>query len=1170
MERNKELALLRRIWRAESAQRECDIRAVPDKEHSRVQELENSVAYRLGRMLTDAARSPRAALRLPLRFASLLSERFATRAVTKALPRPASDTARKAATPDKGTSEATGWIELPVSEDWPSSVRELRMAAICDRFTADNLALECKVEFLEPGTWAEQLRTFRPHILLVESAWQGLHGEWAGKVATADSETARIIGSCKHSGIKTIFWNKEDPLHFEAFIGTARLCDLVCTTDAESIPAYKRELGHERVYLLPFALQPRLHNPIRTTSEGIRRNATFFAGAWYGNLHERCVDFGNLADALMLAGTFHIYDRNSGGANNTNAYPQRYQRTLRESVPYDQTAALYKGYVAGLTINTVKQSSSMFARRALELMGVGTSVYSNHCRALRLLFGDLVVSTDNGESMLQAAFEELSDPDALTYRVKRLAASRKVMREHTWTDRLEDLWNWAGGQDLVNPAPIVTVISRIHTDEQMTHVLAMAAAQVGVDVRLLVWADEGVEVPPEVRKLNPGAELEFSVCRFVETDFAAAWHPADRYGPHYLADLLAGSRFGLGNVLGKAGFRILDGVGVREVGNEYCLASSLAFRRCLFSMERAGELTLRALLEGLELGGFEGEGLVSMDALSYLEGGANAMLPEDELPALDEGVTLREVIRTANMLEALPALASGNALSGAHLAGSFDGLEMPFGVSAVARRHRLELVSRMPSGRRLSIVSGPIASDFRDVETVHLDAPGNTSLDAYLEQRDAKGNVVLRDFLPFGSNVAIGRSERMASAHLVTDISGSCVTHIDGLWLKAQPAVPPLLVGGGRVLMVVNGYPSTAGLYRNAFVHRRVRSYRERGVAVDVVWVKEGMPSRTYEFDGICVNTCSHDALAKALEHTQYSAIAVHFLDRMIWSSIARAAKETRTVVWLHGSDIQSWKRRDFNYRTDEERRAAMAAGAERDRFWRELWSVPSSNLHFVFVSAAFADETFQDLGVRPAQDWSVIHNPIDTALFEYQEKDPEHRWNILSVRPHASRIYANDLVSKAIRVLSKSPFFPSMRFHLIGDGEMFEENFNDLKEFANVRLERRFVGQCEIAELHRGNGIFLVPTRGDTQGVSRDEAMSSGLVPVTNDVGSIREFVDESCAILAQAEDESGLAEGIERLVSDAGLFLRLSAAAARRVRSQSDAHDVMTKELRVLGMSG
>jgi len=84
-----------------------------------------------------------------------------------------------------------------------------------------------------------------------------------------------------------------------------------------------------------------------------------------------------------------------------------------------------------------------------------------------------------------------------------------------------------------------------------------------------------------------------------------------------------------------------------------------------------------------------------------------------------------------------------------------------------------------------------------------------------------------------------------------------------------------------------------------------------------------------------------------------------------------------------------------------------------------------------------------------------------------------------------------------------------------------------------------------------------------DTQGVSRDEAMSSGLVPVTNRVAAIPEFVDENCGILAEPEDAEGLAEGILALYNDPVLFQKLSIAAAERVRNTSAKRDMASNEI-------
>jgi glycosyltransferase involved in cell wall biosynthesis len=134
------------------------------------------------------------------------------------------------------------------------------------------------------------------------------------------------------------------------------------------------------------------------------------------------------------------------------------------------------------------------------------------------------------------------------------------------------------------------------------------------------------------------------------------------------------------------------------------------------------------------------------------------------------------------------------------------------------------------------------------------------------------------------------------------------------------------------------------------------------------------------------------------------------------------------------------------------------------------------------------------------------------------------------------------------------------MEFRMIGDGALFDTVLSPLREFRNVYIEQRFLKQDEIAALHKEYGIFLCPTRMDAQGVSRDEAMSSGLVPVTNAVTAIPEFVDEVSGILAPGDDALAMAEGIERLYNDSTLFTNMSFAAAQRVRRQC-AKDVLIK---------
>ncbi|HEG0289572.1 TPA: glycosyltransferase family 4 protein, partial [Campylobacter coli] len=174
------------------------------------------------------------------------------------------------------------------------------------------------------------------------------------------------------------------------------------------------------------------------------------------------------------------------------------------------------------------------------------------------------------------------------------------------------------------------------------------------------------------------------------------------------------------------------------------------------------------------------------------------------------------------------------------------------------------------------------------------------------------------------------------------------------------------------------------------------------------------------------------------------------------------------------------------------------------------------------------------------------------TSMFDYLPKSPDDRKKILSIRPFTSRKYANDLSIKAILELSKREFFKELEFFIAGDGVLFDELTNNLKSFKNITLYKGFLTQKEISNLHKKYGIFLNPTRMDAQGVSRDEAMSSGLVPITNNIAAIPEFVDSECGILVEPENAKALADAIEFLYKNPNEFMKLSINAAKRVRKQ------------------
>ena len=110
------------------------------------------------------------------------------------------------------------------------------VAAILDTFTEHSLRYEVNLLLLSLKRWRAEMEETRPVCLLVESAFSGNSGEWQRRLIQyqdqEDNPLRELVQYCRSKGIPTIFWNKEDPPHFDDFIGAAKEFDFVFTTDA--------------------------------------------------------------------------------------------------------------------------------------------------------------------------------------------------------------------------------------------------------------------------------------------------------------------------------------------------------------------------------------------------------------------------------------------------------------------------------------------------------------------------------------------------------------------------------------------------------------------------------------------------------------------------------------------------------------------------------------------------------------------------------------------------------------------------------------------------------------------------------------------------------------------------------------------------------------------------
>ena len=329
----------------------------------------------------------------------------------------------------------------------PSPFARLKIALLSDDLTRACLRRECRVMNVTPDNF-DAVRRWGPDLLLVESCWNGFEGQWRYGIASYpdvpernNDALAALVAVARDAGIPAIFWNREDGVHFDRFIASARLFDRVLTVDETMIPAYRDALGPgARVGTMMFAASRYLHQPRAIEPE--RRAA--FVGSYGAHVHDRRRAWQDaMFEAAKVIG-LTVYDRNSDRKPERYRYPERDWITTRPAVPPTRVPAIFRRHAVNLNVNTIVDSPSAFSRRLVEILACGALALTNDSAAVRAHFADDCVISDDPEEAF-ALFERIArEGRSAAERERCLAAARHVRDHHSWTQRIPILLDMAG------------------------------------------------------------------------------------------------------------------------------------------------------------------------------------------------------------------------------------------------------------------------------------------------------------------------------------------------------------------------------------------------------------------------------------------------------------------------------------------------------------------------------------------------------------------------------------------------------------------------------------------------------------------------------------------------------------------------------------------------------
>jgi hypothetical protein len=320
---------------------------------------------------------------------------------------------------------------------------------VADSLTDACLRPECELEHVTPDNYKVVLTRFEPDFLFFESVWHGHNDTWRGKVASypwyrfrSNEAVARLTRYARGLGIPTVFWCKEDGVHFQRFINSARYFDHVLTVDANCVVRYKAVMGESAsVKVLPFPVQSKFHS---FTGFDFKHRSASFLGSYSHHIHSvrRAWQDMAFASALQAGLGLTIFDRNSNRKSGIYRYPQLPGSAVLPGLPHERTGQVYKDYVVSLNVNTVTDSPSMYSRRLVEILACGGIAVTSPARSVDLMFKDFchVVSTAEEAAPL---FERLArfGPDTRDLEMAR-AGAEYVLREHNWAKCLMEILDW--------------------------------------------------------------------------------------------------------------------------------------------------------------------------------------------------------------------------------------------------------------------------------------------------------------------------------------------------------------------------------------------------------------------------------------------------------------------------------------------------------------------------------------------------------------------------------------------------------------------------------------------------------------------------------------------------------------------------------------------------------
>ena len=559
-------------------------------------DLERTISFQIGKTLIESKKSIETLVNLPNKILQLKNEAKSRTQKLKniniketknvemktALPLPSNTV--KSVKEDRSALENKNTVkEINISEiypqisydfikkHWPSTSSKARFISIFDEISENSWCNKFKLYPLNKNNYPSQIQNSTSNALFVESCWKGNGSTWEYAFTSPGLKHANAqklldaLSIAKQRSLPIIFWNKEDPMHYDKFLPIAEKCDIIFTTDSNRVPDYKRDLPGKKVYPLVFAANPFICNPINRNR--YEQETICFAGSYYSVGHDdRKIQMDQLLPAL-LEFNGAIYDRMSKLDNERYFFPEQYRHLIRDAVDFKTMSVLYKRFKIFLNVNTITDSPTMMSRRVYELLACGTPVISTPSLALETQFPGIVQIAKNAEEAVKIAKDLLQDE----WKYKHLAhrGYREVMQKHTYNSRVKEILSSIDINYDDSPAK-VSILMATMRENYIDRILENLGRQNYSNLELFLITQgfskagvqklsEGIEKISNIKHfkileinetLSLGERLN-KAASFATGEYLAKMDDDDFYFDNYLTDMVLPFKYGNFGLVGK-------------------------------------------------------------------------------------------------------------------------------------------------------------------------------------------------------------------------------------------------------------------------------------------------------------------------------------------------------------------------------------------------------------------------------------------------------------------------------------------------------------------------------------------------------------------------------------------------------------------------------------------